>query len=131
MQNAINEANSMTYPTLHGDIPFLSLGGGNDNGAFNLARTVAIGNEVCSLVDPQQFKGIMFDVELVYGPASEMIPAFAQAFAAVKACGFLVGITVCHSAPYHTDSPQVRARTPGCFGWRRVPLLRPASHGAR
>eukprot|EP00750_Incisomonas_marina_P024953 INCI5243.2.p2 GENE.INCI5243.2~~INCI5243.2.p2 ORF type:complete len:203 (-),score=47.16 INCI5243.2:923-1531(-) len=48
----------------------------------------------------------MFDVEEVIGPSSATIPAFSTTFAALKQSNFLVGVTVSHSAPYATDTPQ-------------------------
>merc|ERR1711881_697121 len=42
----------------------------------------------------------------VQGSAASMIPVFAAAFAAVKAACMTNAITVSHTAPYDTDTPQ-------------------------
>ena len=48
----------------------------------------------------------MFDAEEISGSAATMVPLFASAFAACKAASLSVGVTVSHSAPYKTDSPE-------------------------
>lgn len=59
-----------------------------------------------SLVKEANYSGVMFDAEIVSGDYTETIPAFAAAFKAAKSAGLGVMVTVSHSAPYHTDTPQ-------------------------
>jgi len=83
---------------------YFTIGGGNHNGVLSadvLTQFIADLNQV------QGFDGIMFDVEKVRGSFDTVNPKFNAAFAAVKAAGMKVAITVSHTAPYDTDSPQI------------------------
>lgn len=47
-----------------------------------------------------------YDIELVYANASVMIPLFAASFKEAKRVGLQVIVTMSHSAPYYTESPE-------------------------
>ena len=83
---------------------WLSLGGGNSAGMFSKETLNKIVDDAPA-INASAYDGVMFDVEEVVGPASVMVGAFGDAFAAVKARGLLVGVTTSHSAPYATDAP--------------------------
>merc|ERR1711988_719650 len=83
---------------------YLSIGGGNNNGILNASVLTQF---VADLGQVQGYDGIMFDVEKVRGSFDTVNPKFNAAFAAVKAAGMKVAITVSHTAPYDTDSPQI------------------------
>ena len=55
---------------------------------------------------PDQYSGVVFDVEIVQGSSAETIPLFAKAFEVCKGLGLTVVVTTSHSAPYMTDTPQ-------------------------
>jgi len=84
---------------------YFSIGGGNQNGILSTDILNAFVNDL-DKVQQKGFDGVMFDIEKVRGSAADVNPAFAAAFAATKAKGMKVAITVSHSAPYDTDSAQ-------------------------
>lgn len=85
----------------------LSLGGGNAAGQFTVDSLRDIGTkESASAISAAGYDGVMFDVEEVIGPSNATIPAFSTAFATLKQAGFVIGVTISHSAPYATDIPQ-------------------------
>lgn len=77
-------------------VKYITLGGGNENGSFSAG---SLGKIVAAINDGSfaAYKGIAFDVE---EGDSGLAAAFQQAFAAAKAMGFKVLVTVSHSAPY-------------------------------
>jgi len=83
---------------------YLSIGGGNHNGILSADILTQF---VADLGQVQGYDGIMFDVEKVRGSFDAVNAKFNDAFAAVKAAGMKVAITVSHTAPYDTDSPQI------------------------
>lgn len=83
---------------------YLSIGGGNAVGIFNVASLTKIAASAAK-VKGAGYEGVMFDVEEVYGSAADMVPAFAKAFAAFKSQGMRVGVTTSHSAPYYCYTP--------------------------
>jgi LysM repeat protein len=90
LQNSANIQNSLP------GIKYICMGGGNSNGAW----TVAAVNAVTSAINAGSFagyNGIAYDIE--EGSAG-LESAFQQSFAAAKAKGFQVLVTVSHSAPY-------------------------------
>jgi len=82
--------NSLTGST------YLSLGGGNDNGAFDSTRLAAI-TAAINAGNFEGYDGIAYDVE---EGAAGLASLFGQSFAAAKARRFKVLVTVSHSAPY-------------------------------
>lgn len=77
-------------------LKFISLGGGNGNGAFTSDALTAI----TAAIEAGRFAGydgVAYDVE--EGEAG-LETLFAQSFAAAKAKGYKVLVTVSHSAPY-------------------------------
>ncbi len=75
---------------------FISLGGGNENGAFRAASFAPI-NQAIAGGHFAGWDGIAYDVEL---GDSGLENAFASSFALAKAQGFQVLVTISHSAPY-------------------------------
>ncbi len=88
-------------------VKLLSLGGGNAAGEFdaNSIAATATPTAIAAII-AAGYGGVMYDVEEVNGPAADTVPAFAAAFAALKNSSLLVGVTVSHSAPYQTDTPE-------------------------
>jgi hypothetical protein len=85
--------------------PWITLGGGNSAGFIDQSALEAIATSGQQIIDAG-YKGVMFDVEEVEGSATQIVPAFATAFAELKKAGLLVGVTTSHSAPYATDTPE-------------------------
>jgi len=109
VQTAINyypEGSAWCCPALKGT-KYLTLGGGNSAGVFNAQSLSTIGIAAEYIKNNSTYDGVMFDVEIVYGASSVVVPAFAQAFKAMKEQNLLVGVTTSHSAPYMTDTPDV------------------------
>jgi len=106
VDNALAEmnANNINDTTLQG-VKYFSFGGGNHNGVINADNLQVLINDLSKLT-AAGFEGVMFDVEKVRGSAASLNPVFASAFAAVKAAGMKVAITVSHTAPYDCDTPQ-------------------------
>ena len=78
------------------DLKYITLGGGNDNGAFNAANVQKITTAITEgMFD--SYVGIAYDIE---EGESGLADAFAQSFAAAKAKGFKVLVTTSRSAPY-------------------------------
>ena len=79
---------------------YLSVGGGNEAGAFGMAKLEAI-TSALQAGKITGYEGIAFDVEECdeEGLASH----FAQAFSTAKSKGFDVLVTVSHSEPYGCD----------------------------
>lgn len=75
---------------------YIALGGGNGNGAWTEATLTAITNAI-NAGDFAGYNGIAYDVE---EGESGLETAFQQSFAAAKAKGYHVLVTVSHSAPY-------------------------------
>eukprot|EP00041_Stephanoeca_diplocostata_P027246 m.747638 g.747638 ORF g.747638 m.747638 type:complete len:877 (-) comp23144_c0_seq2:155-2785(-) len=84
---------------------YLSLGGGNAAGMFTVDIVEAIANDMY-LVNESNYSGVVFDAEICIGSHEELVPAFKKAFQAAKSYGLGVIVTVAHSAPYHTDTPE-------------------------
>ena len=75
---------------------YISLGGGNKNGAF----TADVLQSINSAIDHGTFKdwdGIAFDIE---EGSSGLADLFSETFAKAKKEGFKVIVTISHSAPY-------------------------------
>lgn len=97
----------------------ISLGGGNKNGAFSAGVLEAIDAAIKG-GDFAGYDGIAYDVE---EGDSGLSQAFATSFAAAKAAGFKVLVTVSHSAPYGiSDAP---ALMKGFFADDSIDLLSP------
>lgn len=92
------------HPALQGE-KYFTIGGGNHNGDFTASVLTQFIQDIPD-VKAKDFDAVMFDIEIVQGSAATMVPLFQQAFSAVQAAGMKVGITVSHSAPYSTDTPQ-------------------------
>ena len=75
---------------------YIALGGGNSNGAWTESALTAITSAI-NAGDFTGYDGIAYDVE--EGEAG-LETAFQQSFAAAKAKGYKVLVTVSHSAPY-------------------------------
>lgn len=75
---------------------YISLGGGNINGHFTVSTVYAIADAINS-GKFSAYNGIAYDIE---EGDSNMEDAFRQSFAAAKATGLKVLVTVRHSAPY-------------------------------
>jgi hypothetical protein len=104
VDNALAEMPSGTMQALKGT-KYFTIGGGNHNGVLNANTVQQFVNDL-SKVQNKGFTGIMWDIEKVQGSASAMNPVFSNAFAAVKAAGMMNAITVSHTAPYDTNTPQ-------------------------
>jgi hypothetical protein len=83
---------------------YLSLGGGNGAGEFTADTIKAVTNHMWRVLEAN-YTGVVFDAEIISGPAEELIPLFAACFRQAKAVGLKVMVTMSHSAPYHTDTP--------------------------
>eukprot|EP00798_Chlamydomonas_sp_ICE-L_P016839 gene16839-23119_t len=86
---------------------YISLGGGDSDGRFSAAALTKIiaainGNQISA------YAGIAFDIE---EGDSSLTTAFANAFAATKAKGLKVIVTVSHSAPYGITDAAVLMRS--------------------
>jgi hypothetical protein len=77
-------------------LKFFSIGGGNANGRFTTSRLTAVNNAITS-GKLDGYDGIVYDIE--EGDAG-MSSHFASSFALAKSYGFLVVVTLAHSAPY-------------------------------
>ncbi len=75
---------------------YIALGGGNDKGAWTEAALTDITNAI-NAGDFAGYDGIAYDVE---EGESGLETAFEDSFAAAKANGYQVLVTVSHSAPY-------------------------------
>merc|ERR1712147_99269 len=104
VDQALGEMPSGTMQALKGT-KYFTIGGGNHNGVLNANTVQQFVNDL-SKVQNKGFTGIMWDIEKVQGSASAMNPVFSNAFAAVKAAGMMNAITVSHTAPYDTNTPQ-------------------------
>jgi hypothetical protein len=92
-------------PALRG-IKLLSVGGGNAAGEFDVSTIKAVvTDDALSQIKAAGYGGVMWDVEEVNGPATDVVPAFQQAFATLKQHDLVVAVTISHSAPYQTDTP--------------------------
>ena len=89
----------------NGKGPFLTIGGGNDKGAFNKTNIYAIINGMDD-VPKAGYSGIVFDIEEVNGTAAEINPVFKSAFMKAKSLNLTIVVTTSHSAPSKTDTPQ-------------------------
>jgi len=94
VSNALSESSAI-YPSLKG-LKFLSIGGGNGNGAFTAAALSALDAAV-SAGSLSAYNGICYDIEEGDG---NLAAAFATSFANAKKNNLMVFITVSHSAPY-------------------------------
>ena len=84
-------------------IKYLSLGGGNAAGIFTLTSLNAITTAINAGNIITGYDGIAYDIE--EGDAG-LSQAFSNSFAAAKAKGFKVLVTVSHSQPYAiSDAP--------------------------
>eukprot|EP00798_Chlamydomonas_sp_ICE-L_P016836 gene16836-23116_t len=86
---------------------YISLGGGNAAGRFSAAALA----KIIAAINTNQFSayaGIVFDIE---EGDSGLTTAFANAFAATKAKGLKVLVTVSHSAPYGITDNAVLMRS--------------------
>lgn len=75
---------------------YIAIGGGNENGAFDAASL----QSVTAAIQAGQFHGwdgIAYDIE---GGSGGLATLFTQSFAAAKAAGLKVLVTVSHSQPY-------------------------------
>ncbi len=101
---------------------YIALGGGNAAGAFD-ADTVS---QIASAIKDNRFKGydgVAFDVEEYAGDLRE---AFADAFAAARAAGLDVIVTVSHSAPYGApDQANAQAQMQAFFEDENITILSP------
>ncbi len=75
---------------------FITLGGGNANGAFQATSFAAI-NAAIGNGQLAGYDGVAFDVE---EGGSDLAAAFQQSFALARQAGLRVLVTVSHSAPY-------------------------------
>jgi len=92
--NALRESN-----LIFGKVPnpsWISLGGGNANGAFT-ASSLNIINTAIQNGQFNNYRGIVFDIE---EGDSGLYSSFAQCFRTAVAKGLGVMVTVSHSAPY-------------------------------
>ena len=79
---------------------FISIGGGNGAGGFDVETLAQIALDMDYIVDSNQYSGIVFDVEICTGDSVGIIAGFNMAIDAAKKVGLTVGITSSHSAPY-------------------------------
>ena len=94
VKQALQES-STVYSSLPG-AKYITLGGGNANGAFTAASLQKITDAINADVFAA-YAGIAYDIE---EGDSGLATAFAESFAAAKAKGFKVLVTISHSAPY-------------------------------
>lgn len=99
-----NTAASWCCPPLVGE-RYLCLGGGNGAGEFSADVLKDITANMWRVL-AANYTGVVFDAEIISGSADDMIPRFALAFRQAKAIGLKVVVTMSHSAPYQTDTPQ-------------------------
>jgi LysM repeat protein len=91
---ALHES-SVVYTSVP-DLKYITLGGGNANGAFNATGLQNITNAI-NAGKFTSYAGIAYDIE---EGSSGLAAAFAQSFAAAKAKDLKVLVTISHSAPY-------------------------------
>lgn len=84
---------------------WFSIGGGKKSGILNQKNVLAFLPKIKAL-KKFGFDGIMWDIEKVQGSSDIMNNVFRAAFKRVKKEGLEQGITVSHTAPYDTDSPE-------------------------
>ena len=56
-----------------------------------------------------KYSGIVFDIEVADGDGPPLIDAFQSLFQECKHLNLEVGITMSHSAPFETDTPEIAA----------------------
>jgi hypothetical protein len=95
--SAIRDSNNV-FSSLTGE-KYISFGGGNANGIMTAAVLQSITNAIMGGL-LNAYSGIAYDVE---EGDTGLASAFAESFAAAKAAGFKVLVTVSHSAPYGID----------------------------
>lgn len=93
-QTAIDNS-SAVYSKLPG-LKYICLGGGNESGSWNESAVQSVTNAINSNA-LAAYQGIAYDIE--EGSAG-LATAFTTSFAAAKAKGLKVLVTVSHSAPY-------------------------------
>lgn len=98
---------------------YICLGGGNDNGAFDHVNLKALTEAINQGVF-HQYDGIAYDVE---EGVSGLEDEFKSSFAAAKAKGFKVLVTVSHSAPY--DIGDASALMESFFADTNIDILSP------
>jgi len=103
VQSALDELEPSDLEAAGSAFKWFTIGGGNHNGILNASKLDEFDAKLDQISD---FGGVMYDIEKVQGSSSTMNPRFAASFAAVKAKGMKVAITVSHTAPYDCDSPQ-------------------------
>ncbi len=90
LNNAANTKGSMV------GTHFICFGGGNNAGAFDIGVLDNI-TDAIKAGQLQDYQGVAFDIET---GAAELADGFKGAFAAAKAAGLQVLVTVSHSAPF-------------------------------
>lgn len=90
LEDSVHIKNALAYKK------YISLGGGNANGAFTSSSLAAL-TAAINAGDFDGYDGIAYDVEEGDSGLGLM---FGHSFAAAKAKGFKVLVTVSHSAPY-------------------------------
>lgn len=94
VNNALQQSSSV-YPSVPNS-KYITLGGGNANGAFNASGLKNITGAI-NAGKFASYSGIAYDIE---EGSSGLAAAFAQSFATAKAKRLKVLVTVSHSAPY-------------------------------
>lgn len=94
VESALTDSNTVLHNLV--GTKYISFGGGNENGAFDSTQLTALTNAINQGVF-DQYDGIAYDVE---EGVSGLETDFQLSFAAAKAKGFKVLVTVSHSAPY-------------------------------
>ena len=84
--------------------PYITIGGGNEHGNFTVEALADITNNL-DLITPN-YSGIIFDVEIANGDDS-LVEAFQDTFKAAKGKDLQVGLTIPHTAPFQTDTPEI------------------------
>ena len=93
----------MIHPGRSG--PWITLGGGNEDGRFNLEANKKIFWDLQKIVDAK-YSGVVFDIEETAGDVHELIKSFKKIFAECKKLNLEVGVTTSYSGPYQTDKPE-------------------------
>ncbi len=101
---------------------FICFGGGNASGAFTADSLIAI-TEAINADKLADYSGIAYDVEEYSG---DLRDDFAASFAAAKAKGFDVLVTISHSAPYGApDQANAQAQMEAFFEDGNIDVLSP------
>jgi len=92
-------------PMTKDSLNLLSYGGGNELGAWSLAAVQAVADSTnLDAVIALKYDGIVIDAEEYASGQSVTVAQWNDMFAAIKAKGLMLIVTISHFAPYEMDN---------------------------